>query len=771
MIKRPLCLCLALFLTGMLLLRLLGLTGYVESSETEAYYSEKKTGTITGTVETVSDPDYSWIVLENAYFTEKQEAVYLGRVKLTGNLMVSETDESREGLLPGNVIAASGTLYPFSSASNSGQFDEKSYYRKQGINAKFRVSEINSNSGKTKVLKSFLFKFECALSHSFMSILPEKEASVVKAMLLGEKSGIDSEIKNLYAQSGISHILAISGLHISVIGYSVYSILRKCTKNSLLSVTSAIVLTVLYGIMSDFQISTRRAVIMLVVMLLSKPLGKVYDAKSAMAFSAVVILLFNPELIADASFLFSYSAVIGIFYVFPALKRRVCKKKEKGGMLLKACPKVAATAKSKITEAFLLSFSVSLTTLPASLYFYHEYHLYSVFINMLCLPLASLLFVLVLLGGMAGLVSEVLGTFFIGGGYYILKLIENICLMFKKLPFSTLALSNRVILPICILCTAALVLYVYRNKILKIICLPAILMCVIVILFGKENTVGLLDVGQGDCTHISENGINILIDGGSTDVSAVGQMRILPYLKYHAVEYIDYVFISHTDADHINGIIEILEAQSPSYGRRTKDIIYYDGIPKTGCVVLPESIRQEEDNKNLTELLRLCKEKNTQVMFISEGFSLSKNNLFIKCIAPSTDLVYNTSNDACMVLSVSLEEGRLLFPGDSGSTVLNELAGNGLFSGQYDLIKVPHHGSKYSAGEAFYDAVSKDNSLFYISCGARNVYGHPHRETISLLGMHSDSPAVISFESGGQYVCRTDSGLAFSSMIDTAGPK
>ena len=119
-----------------------------------------------------------------------------------------------------------------------------------------------------------------------------------------------------------------------------------------------------------------------------------------------------------------------------------------------------------------------------------------------------------------------------------------------------------------------------------------------------------------------------------------------------------------------------------------------------------------------------------------------------------------------MVLDIDFFDNSLLFTGDTGKSELNEIFADTNMSNSYDFVKVPHHGSRNSASEIFYDTVSKKTTLFYISCGAKNLYGHPHSEVVELTNMHSECPVKITASSGGQYVRNSGGRLVFQSMID-----
>ena len=224
----------------------------------------------------------------------------------------------------------------------------------------------------------------------------------------------------------------------------------------------------------------------------------------------------------------------------------------------------------------------------------------------------------------------------------------------------------------------------------------------------------MIDVGQGDCIFLrGPYGTTYLIDGGSSDVESVGKYRIEPFLKSQGTAALDYVLVSHGDSDHYNGILEMIQRQN--LGITIK------------CLVLPVNYAQDE---KLVELARIAQDYKTKVVIMTKNDKIVEGPMEIICIQPGKEDIALEGNAGSMVLGVSFKKFDMLCTGDveeKGEEILiNQLKKN-----SYDVLKVAHHGSKYSTKFSFLNIVNPKISI--ISAGNQNMYGHPHKETLERL--------------------------------------
>ena len=250
-----------------------------------------------------------------------------------GSLLEVEGDKIFS-ILYGKSIRVNGEIVPMKTARNYGNYDEYMTLRSKGVLLKISADEIfvesemgyvtienictsiGSNSRKTLTVKGLLSDVKVKLRRVLKSITTEEEYGILAAMVLGDSEDVDKEIKELYSLSGISHIMAISGLHISIIGMGVYKLLRRRMRY----ISSA---TISMGIMSLFlvfignPISATRAVIMFIVHMIADLSGRKYDMLSALSLAAIVLLIDNPYCLVNASFQLSFAAMIAVSVCAP----------------------------------------------------------------------------------------------------------------------------------------------------------------------------------------------------------------------------------------------------------------------------------------------------------------------------------------------------------------------------------------------------------------------------------------------------------------------
>ncbi|MGN0515054.1 MAG: DNA internalization-related competence protein ComEC/Rec2 [Lachnospiraceae bacterium] len=641
---------------------------------------------IEGKVNKVVDKSgYTQIYLYNPSICEGGAAV-----SLTG-LIVNYTGESE--VIRGMRIMLSGKIKEYENARNPGNFDEAVYYSTMNV-TNYLWSDNLEVLTKAPRIYEIIFNFKKRLINVYRTIAPENDAGIYASIVLGDKSFLNSDIKSLYQSGGMGHILAISGLHIAIIGMGLYKLLRKLLVPFLPCFLTCFGVIVTYGIMTGSSVSTIRAVIMFLMSIFAGVLGRKYDILSSLSLSAIVILLTYPKMIFNSGFWLSTLAVAGIVLIKPAFDELLGDKK------------------NSITDAFFASLSVNIATFPVILISYFEIPLYSVFLNMLVLPLMSLLMVSVLLGGLFGLLWIPLGTFFVGPAHFILLLYELICRLFLSLPFSVLIIGRPMKMQIffyVILVALAVILCLHlRKELLLLIPAAFIIIC---IHFPKDFQTVMLDVGQGDCIHITSSGKHLLIDGGSSDVKNVGKYRIIPYLKSQGIDELDYVVMTHGDTDHVNGLLEIMNSSNIK--------IKYLILPKLDAGTENYEMVKNEAFKN-----------NIQVAYILAGMEFNCGNVSLKCLHPSSGYKYSSENEYSVVLKASYGEFDMLFTGDLDDVAEQHLLLHSAFD-DIELLKVAHHGSKYSTSNDFLMRVKPETAL--ISCGLNNKYGHPHEETMERL--------------------------------------
>lgn len=222
----------------------------------------------------------------------------------------------------GMIIQVRGELERVSAPRNPGEFDSQQYYACQGIYYFLKNGIIQKKSRSYSRYGQFLTD----LRERITGILEEaagEDAGIYQAMLLGEKSSLDEEVKLRYQMAGMVHILAISGLHISVLGMGLFSLLKKLSLGNGLAGFLSLSVILQYGMLTGSSVSAMRAVCMFVLAIGARILGRSYDLLTALAASAILLLLDTPAYLYSSSFLLSFGAVAGLGIVAPALNRLV----------------------------------------------------------------------------------------------------------------------------------------------------------------------------------------------------------------------------------------------------------------------------------------------------------------------------------------------------------------------------------------------------------------------------------------------------------------
>lgn len=644
----------------------------------------------------------------------------------------------------GEIHEITGEFQEFSQARNQGNFDAMVFYQSQKID--FIVEETTGRKlgfGLEKV-EEVLLSLKENLIQVYETGMEGKSAGFYVGMILGDRSNLEESIKDLFKIGGISHILAISGLHVSMIGKNFYRLLRRRSVGFAASSIVAGVVLMAYVYMVGGSMSAVRAAGMLLLFLLAECMGRSYDMLNALGGMCIWLLWENPFLLEYSGFWFSVLALLGVGIVGKIFSEQV-----------------------KIGKGLWMSVGITLTTLPVVAYSYYEIPLYSPLVNMLVLPILTPVFLLAVLGGFVGLwIPELSKIMFLPCGW-LLSLYEGICMFVKDLPAAAIICGQPSWKQLClyaVLLSLGLVWLNWKGKQRKrkleimaeekvtegislfnpMILRMAVLCvtCFMVLIYPKEHTpeIAFLDVGQGDGVFISEGAGNIcFIDGGSSSASEVGEYRILPFLKSKGVRAVDYWFVSHADKDHISGLLEVLASGYP-----VKHIVVAQACPK---------------DENYTALVKAAESAGTKVISMKAGDQLRLSQMTLTCLYPQKEELADR-NEASLVLqleTVSKEMGRVfraLFAGDISAEVESVLLKEGVLK-DVDLFKVSHHGSKYSNSREFLEVIRPEIAV--ISCAERNLYGHPHIETLERL--QDVGCEIYSTAGKGQFTIKMENGI------------
>ena len=280
----------------------------------------------------------------------------------------------------GQTVKLKGRYQNFSRPENDGQFDSRKYYRIRGYEASIKGATVIHSGKRYSYIKERLFLIKERTKKVYAAYMDESEAGTLSAMVLGDKTGLDADVKDLYQAAGISHVLSLSGLHIAAVGMCLFTILRYSGLGLFgASMISSAVMT-MYGLMTGFSTSTIRALIMFILAVIAKAIGRTYDLMSGMCLASILIIVENPYYIFDSGFLLSVLSVSGISLIYPILLDITdFFKKEKCAMY------------EKTRKSICISLSTKLGTLPVVFNTFFKISRYSIFINIIVVPLMSII--------------------------------------------------------------------------------------------------------------------------------------------------------------------------------------------------------------------------------------------------------------------------------------------------------------------------------------------------------------------------------------------
>lgn len=659
----------------------------------------------------------------------------------------------------GSLVYIEGDGSAFRTASNPGEFDTKKYYASKGYYLALYSAKVVKKSTSYDRVREWLHEISDSIGDIYNNLFDDKAASVVRAMIIGDKNNLNQDVKQLFSDSGIAHLLSISGLHISIIGMGVVKLLELLRMPKKASIPATIIIMIGYYYLTGMNPSTFRALVMFSLMLFAGMIKRTYDLVTAMAMAAAYMVTANCYILLYAGFWLSFMAVFGIAVFAKCL-------------FIQSSQIIVPSFISKKQKAWILNginsiiacVAVSFFTLPVLLYYYYEYPVYSIFLNVLLVPvMGALLYCLIIIIILYKLKLMLLVKLLVYPCRAILFMYEQMCLLIGKLPGQHIIMGQPSSIKITffyIMCFLMLVLHqlagseTYEakkdiNMLVRILITKRLMINIAVIIISilvlfpirPEFKLTMLDVGQGDGMVLQHGEQVYVFDGGSSSNDKLAQYQLVPALKSMGIGSIDYWFVSHPDSDHYSGLLDILQDED-TYGFNIKNIV----LPNISGIGMDAKI-----------LIDAAADKGITVSGIRRGDVVNDGKLTIICLSPESDFDYGEDiNSYSEVLLIKYGEIDILMTGDA--TTLSEEAyikfafENGIDIKNIDILKVPHHGSDSSSGQELIDAITPKISL--ISCGRNNRYGHPKEEIVDRLAKSKSQ--IIRTDQVGAILIETD---------------
>lgn len=540
------------------------------------------------------------------------------------------------------------------------------------------------------------------LIQRLQQMLPEDTAGFAVALLLGERSGIDYETNTAFKVSGISHIIAVSGLHISILFGLIYTIsLHKRYITGFIGIP----VLILFAAVAGFTPSVTRACIMQILMLLAMMTNKEYDPPTALAFSVLVILLANPMTAASVSFQLSVACMVGIFLFYERislwLQERKIFKPIKGHKILLKC-------KRWFISSVSVSISAAVITTPLVATHFGTVSLVSVLTNLLTLWVISFVFYGLLLACGISLLSATAATIV---GFLVSWPIRYVIVAAKLIsgfPMAAVYTKSIWIVIWLALCYGMLVLFLLakRKRPVLLGCCAAISLCAAmmtswILPMADSYRMTVLDVGQGQCILLQSEGKTFMVDcGGDSDSYAADQAA--EYLLSQGISRLDGIILTHYDADHAGGVQNFL-IRIPADGLYIPDI--------------------SDGSSTKIELMKM----EIPVHLLSTDTKISFGGAELTIFASETT---NTSNESGLSILFRKENCDILITGDKGELGEMLLMHHTILP-QLDVLVAGHHGSNASTGEELLLQTMPQTVM--ISAGKNNPYGHPGTALLARL--------------------------------------
>lgn len=667
------------------------------------------------------------------------------------NLILSVNRNKNIELEYGDKVLIKGEFVEPSEARNYGGFDYKEYLKSIKIYGTIKADnvEVLANNNNNNSIFTFADNINLKIKENINKLIPEKYSAIFTGLILGDTSKVEEEVNDDFKIANISHVLAISGMHITYIVIGIELLLKKGIGKRKTRIITIIIL-VMYMFITGFTPSVVRASIMGIIMLISKLIHRKNDIWTSISLSLLILLIYNPFLILNVGLQLSYLGTIGIVCFNKNVYNFLIKLKIRNKKIRYKINRKFILFMDKIKEILSVTLSAQIVILPILLFNFNILGIYffisNILVSIIIGPIIIVGFVCILISFVSIEIAKILSIFMSVGIQILISISEISHLPFSKIYIPTPKVWQIVIYYICVIVInkiyiafnlknpdftsirirnlVALLKFKFRqnrNKVLKVL-IVFVSLVFILNTIPQKLKIHFVDVGQGDCTFITTpQNKTILIDGGGSmsEEYDVGKSTLLPYILDRGYTKLDYVFISHFDQDHVGGILTILEEL------------------RVGQVYIS---KQEQDSENYQKFLKIVKDKKIKVKVLKQGDCLKiEKNLYFDILWPIEEQIQeNILNNNAMVMKLRYGKFSMLFTGDieeiAEEKILDfykEKIDNGESILKSDVLKVAHHGSKTSTTQKFFEKVNPKICL--IGVGKNNMFGHPTKEVLERI--------------------------------------
>lgn len=548
-----------------------------------------------------------------------------------------------------------------------------------------------------------------ALHTEIGEVFPDDASHFMKALLAGYKGDYYNDDRLYCAMNiaGLAHVVAVSGMHVAFLVGVLQSVMGKTRRSGII----CMLLVWIFVVMVGMPLSAVRAGVMMSMILLAPVLGRINDRPTTLSFALALILLANPYAAGSVALQLSFGAVAGMFLFASPIYAAI-----DGKLNL---PRPLAPIGNYISATLASSLSVTVFTVPLLAVHFGYVTLLAPIMNILCLWAISVLFTGGFIICALGLISAPAASFLANILSYLVRYIALVVESAVKLPYAAVYTENRYV-PAWIAATyIAFALYaVIKCKKSKLTVLAPTAVCVILLIGvfsltardarNDDGTIGIMNVGNGQCIAVTQGGSAVVIDCGSHGIIGNAGNMLSSYLHAHGHDTVDCLVLTHLHKDHASGVVRLLNLMSVK------------------TLVLPDNAQDTSSDGMLEGILAAAETNGTQIVYITQDTNITAGAISLA--------VYESSergqrSESGIMLTASIGEYDMLVTGDVEKTVERELVRTHELEGT-ELLIVPHHGSKYSTSTALLSETQPETAV--ISTGY-NTYGHPTVETLELL--------------------------------------
>ncbi len=675
---------------------------------------------LTGTLQSMPlfDGQKSSIIIKSSSLRLRHEEFFSS---IQGLVKLHLKDPWPKSWLPGTELIIRARLSRPYRYGNPGGFDYPAFLASKNIRITGRIAsiahihELDQNHSWTHSLRYFPEKIRLSLRDHINNNFPSQQAGIYRALLIGDRSGIDKKQLEAFKASGVMHILAISGMHLSLVASALFLIfywLARRSKYLMLHFSCkklALIATIpplcSYALLAGAQTPVLRSLIMVLVFILAFCVHRQRSPFTTLSFAALLVLLLNPLSLFTVSFQLSFTAVAALILILPHLTSLLHQENEPDkNILLNLLSKIIRW----IMAALLVSIAATIGTAPLLIHSFNRLSAVGPVANLLIEPLLCLWSLPLGLLSIPGLfIDPQYGDWLLQTGGLGIKAAMFIADFFANLQYSTLWFATP---PFLLILLYYFTLALCFSKLSWKKTLPLFLIVCSLFFFhpqsflekySTKSELVFLDVGQGSSTLIKfPGGKKVLIDGGgsSSPKFNVGESIIAPYLWHRGITHLDTIIVSHPDADHFNGIPFLLQRFQP-------DILWTNG--ESG------HSQQYEDMLNLASDLGIktkTPEGNELIMEGGGAILQNINNPFLDKTQTYNAGLLLQSNDKSLILRFAGRTVTCLLPGDITRRVETALVNKDHLL-QTTILLSPHHGSKTSNSPAFIETVNPEQII------------------------------------------------------------